>query len=63
MYRLITVAVMSPVATGCSCNKSFNEPNVRIRDTTLTARYTTHPTDTLPRIRHGDPARVDSVGR
>ncbi len=52
MKRLILSSLMSAAVFGCASNKTSAEPGTRIRDTTLTAKVdSTHPDDTLPRIR------------
>jgi hypothetical protein len=38
-------------ALGCARNRTSEAAGARIHDTTLTARDTTNPNDTLPRIR------------
>jgi predicted component of type VI protein secretion system len=48
-YLLLTALIAA--ATGCAQNREADEPRTRVRDTTLTARDTTNPNDTLPRIR------------
>ena len=63
MHRPLFITVVSMAVVGCAGNRSSDEPNARIRDTTLTARDTTHPNDTLPHIREGDSARADTAGR
>jgi predicted component of type VI protein secretion system len=48
--RRLLLAAMLAVTTGCASNRS-DEPGARIEDTTLTARDTVNPNDTLPRVR------------
>lgn len=56
MRRLILAGLMSVVVAGCASNKAkLDEPRTRIRDTTVTARDTTNPKDTLPHIRDSVP--------
>jgi hypothetical protein len=40
---------------GCAGNRRSEAAGARIHDTTLTARDTTNPNDTLPRIRDSVP--------
>jgi hypothetical protein len=52
MVRAILLgALVTTAATGCAKNRSADEPSTRIRDTTMTAKDTTNPNDTLPHIR------------
>src|SRR5215203_6551284 len=51
MRGLIVAGLISTVLGGCASNKAADEPGARIRDTTLTAKDTTNPNDTLPHIR------------
>jgi predicted component of type VI protein secretion system len=51
MKRLILAGLVSAIVAGCASNKTSSEPGVRIRDTTLTAKDTTNPNDTLTHIR------------
>jgi predicted component of type VI protein secretion system len=51
MKRLILAGLVSVVVAGCASNKASNEPGMRIRDTTLTAKDTANPNDTLAHIR------------
>jgi predicted component of type VI protein secretion system len=55
MRRLILVGLVSILAAGCASNKTADEPGARIRDTTMTAKDTTNPNDTLPRVRDSVP--------
>jgi predicted component of type VI protein secretion system len=55
MRRLILAGVVIMGALGCASNKAANEPGARIRDTTMTAKDTTNPNDTVPRIRDSAP--------
>jgi predicted component of type VI protein secretion system len=56
MRRLILAGLVSAAVAGCASNKGkLDEPNARIRDTTVTATDTTNPNDTLPRIRDSVP--------
>jgi hypothetical protein len=50
MRPLLLVAALV-AALGCARNRSSEAAGARIHDTTLTARDTTNPNDTLPRIR------------
>ena len=63
MHQFLLMVVVSTVAVGCAGNNASDEPNARIRDTTLTAGDTAQPNDTLPHIREGDSARADTSGR
>jgi predicted component of type VI protein secretion system len=51
MKRLLLAAAVVLAASGCSRNRESEPAGARIHDTTLTARDTTNPSDTLPRIR------------
>jgi hypothetical protein len=51
MRALMSAGLMSMVLGGCASNNVADEPGARIQDTTLTARDTTDPNDTLPHIR------------
>ena len=52
MRGLIVAGLMSMVlGAGCASNKAADEPGARIRDTTLTAKDTIDPNDTLTHIR------------
>jgi predicted component of type VI protein secretion system len=51
MRRLILAGLVSTLAAGCASNKTADEPGARIRDTTMAAKDTTNPNDTLPHIR------------
>jgi hypothetical protein len=55
MRRMILVSLVTAAAAGCASNKSADQPGTRIRDTTLTAKDTTTPNDTLPHIRYSVP--------
>jgi len=55
MTRLLLLSVLSLAAASCARNKSSDEPGTRIRDTTMTAKDTTNPNDTLPHIRDSVP--------
>jgi hypothetical protein len=48
-----TILLLAALAAtfGCARNRSSEAAGARIHDTTLTARDTTNPNDTLPRIR------------
>jgi hypothetical protein len=50
MTRMLFFMVLATVL-GCSRNRDSDAAGARIRDTTLTARDTVDPNDTLPRIR------------
>jgi hypothetical protein len=55
MRPLLLIALLAP-ALGCARNRgSEDAAGARIRDTTLTARDTINPNDTLPRIRDSVP--------
>jgi predicted component of type VI protein secretion system len=54
MQRVLLAAMLTSIA-GCASNRASEEPGSRIRDTTLTARDTTNPNDTLPHIRDSTP--------
>ena len=49
MKRVLLATVMA-VSAGCASNRN-DDPGARIEDTTLTARDTMNPDDTLPQIR------------
>jgi hypothetical protein len=49
------VAVLALVLRACASNLASDEPGTRIHDTTLTAKDTTNPNDTLPHIRGSMP--------
>jgi hypothetical protein len=51
MPRVLLFSVLALAVGGCARNKGSEEPGTRIRDTTMTARDTTNPNDTLPHIR------------
>jgi predicted component of type VI protein secretion system len=55
MTRVLLASLIAAALVGCAGNKSSDEPNTRIRDTTLTAKDTTNPNDTLPHIRDSTP--------
>jgi predicted component of type VI protein secretion system len=55
MRGLILAGVVTMAALGCASNKAADEPGTRIRDTTMTAKDTTNPSDTLPHIRDSVP--------
>ena len=56
MRRLILAGLVSAGVASCASNKAkLDEPNTRIRDTTMTAKDTTNPNDTLPHIRDSVP--------
>ena len=55
MRRLLLMGLLAAALTGCARNKASNEPATRIRDTTITAKDTTNPNDTLPHIRDSLP--------
>jgi hypothetical protein len=55
MRGLILAGMVTMGTLGCASNKAANEPGTRIRDTTMTAKGTTNPNDTLPRIRDSVP--------
>ena len=63
MTRLLLLSVLAFAAPGCARNKGSEEPATRIRDTTLTAKDTTNPNDTLPHIRDSmpDTTRTDTA--
>jgi hypothetical protein len=46
---LLALVLVGPLA--CASNRNNDTSGARIQDTTLTARDTTNPNDTLPRIR------------
>jgi hypothetical protein len=58
MTRVLFLVALATVL-GCSRNRDSETAGARIRDTTLTARDTVNPNDTLPRIRDTVP---DSAG-
>ena len=49
--RAILLLAALAATFGCARNRSSEAAGARIHDTTLTARDTTNPNDTLPRIR------------
>jgi predicted component of type VI protein secretion system len=49
------VVVLALVLPACASNRASDEPGTRIHDTTLTAKDTTNPNDTLPHIRDSMP--------
>jgi predicted component of type VI protein secretion system len=51
MKSVLVVTAIVVGFTGCASNRNSDAGAARIRDTTLTARDTTNPNDTLPRIR------------
>jgi predicted component of type VI protein secretion system len=63
MSRVMLVALVGLFTAGCARNRSSDEPGTRIRDTTMTAKDTTNPNDTLPHIRDSTPDtnRTDSA--
>jgi hypothetical protein len=50
MRRMLVVALLAAVL-GCAKNRNSEAAGARMHDTTLTARDTLNPTDSLPRIR------------
>jgi hypothetical protein len=50
MRRMLLIALLAAVL-GCAKNPNSEAAGARIHDTTLTARDTIDPNDTLPRIR------------
>jgi hypothetical protein len=50
MRRMLVVALLAAVL-GCAKNRNSEAAGARMHDTTLTARDTMNPTDSLPRIR------------
>jgi hypothetical protein len=55
MIRPILLIALLAAGLGCARNRGSEAAGARIRDTTLTARDTTNPNDTLPRIRDSVP--------
>jgi predicted component of type VI protein secretion system len=53
--RPVVLAALLILVTGCASNRGSEAAGARIHDTTLTARDTTNPNDTLPRIRDSMP--------
>jgi hypothetical protein len=51
MIRSVLLVGALVGALGCARNRSSEAAGARIHDTTLTAKDTTNPNDTLPRIR------------
>jgi predicted component of type VI protein secretion system len=51
MRPLILAGLLSAILPGCASNKAADEPEARIRDTTMMTKDTTNPNDTLPQIR------------
>jgi hypothetical protein len=49
--RPVLLAAALIVVASCASNRNSDAVGARIQDTTLTARDTTNPSDTLPRIR------------
>jgi hypothetical protein len=49
--RPVLLAAALMVIASCASNRNSDAAGARIRDTTLTARDTMSPSDTLPRIR------------
>jgi predicted component of type VI protein secretion system len=45
------IAALTLILAACASNRASDEPVTRIHDTTLTAKDTTNPNDTLPHIR------------
>jgi hypothetical protein len=56
--KAMLLAGFLAVIAGCASNRNSEAAGARIRDTTLTVRDTTNPSDTLPRIRD---SLMDSV--
>ena len=50
MKTMLLAGLLGLVA-GCASNRNSEAAGARIRDTTLTVRDTTNPSDTLPHIR------------
>ncbi|MGN6393865.1 MAG: hypothetical protein ACTHM9_16680 [Gemmatimonadales bacterium] len=55
MTRTLLLSVLAVGLAGCARNKASDEPGTRIRDTTMTAKDTTNPNDTLTHIRDSMP--------
>jgi predicted component of type VI protein secretion system len=56
MLRTLLFGLLVASSTaGCAKNRSADEPDTRLRDTTVTARDTVNPNDTLPHIRDSVP--------
>jgi hypothetical protein len=56
MRRLILAGLVSAGVASCASNKAkLDDTGARIRDTTMTAKDTTNPNDTLPHIRDSIP--------
>jgi hypothetical protein len=49
--RWVLVTVLVLTSSACASNRNEDAAGARIRDTTLTARDTISPNDTLPRVR------------
>jgi hypothetical protein len=62
MTRALLLSLLALAASDCARNKGSEEPGTRIRDTTLTAKDTTNPNDTLTHIRDSvpDTTRTDT---
>lgn len=55
MRALFVYALLACAGAGCASNKPGDQAGTRIHDTTLTARDTVNPNDTLPHIRDSVP--------
>jgi predicted component of type VI protein secretion system len=55
MTRSLLTGLAAATFMACAHNKPAEEPQTRIRDTTLTPKDTTNPNDTLPHIRDSVP--------
>jgi hypothetical protein len=53
--KRVLLLVMLGTGHACASNGGSHETGARIRDTTMTARDTTTPEDTLPRVRDSVP--------
>src|SRR4051794_24674483 len=51
MKRMMLAALVTAILPACASNKAADQPGARIRDTTMTAKDTTNPNDTLPHVR------------
>ena len=60
MKRLNLLAAAVVTVAACASNKAADEPGTRIRDSTVTAKDTTNPSDTATHIRDSVP---DSTSR
>ena len=55
MRSVLVYALLASAVAGCASNQAGDQAGTRIHDTTLTARDTVNPNDTLPHIRDSMP--------